>query len=264
MSVGSPRATASRSIAIILPAYNEAPRISATLRAIAAYRRRLGVQWPVLIADDGSTDGTVATAGDVAADLSLPIEVLRMPHRGKALTVRDAMLKAAAAYDVEHLMMLDADDELSIDQLDHVAWAVDPATIYIGRRVAESHGSVGSRPSPLRRMMSTGMRFASFVLLGLRFPDTQCGFKLFPRAIVPSLFAQQQTAGWVFDAELLVIAHRVSGLPVVEVPVTWAPRGQSKVTGAAALASALALLAVAARYRAGRYSVVRLDVKPGQ
>jgi hypothetical protein len=89
-------------------------------------------------------------------------------------------------------------------------------------------------------------------------PDTQCGFKLFPRAIVPGLFGQQQSAGWVFDAELLVIAHRVSGIPVVEIPVTWSPRGESKVSSTAAIDSVFALIAVAARYRAGRYRPIRV------
>ena len=250
---------ADQAIAVILPAYNEAGRIDSTLRAVAAYRARLGVAWPVVVADDGSTDGTAEVATATANEIGLPIEVRRFPHRGKALTIRDAMLDLAGRTDARLLMMLDADDELRIDQLDHVAWAADPRTIYIGRRVAEVAGAVGTRPSPLRRVMSGGMRVASRILLGLRFPDTQCGFKLFPRSIVAGLFGQQRSAGWVFDAELLVIAARVSGLPVVEVPVTWSPRGVSKVSSRAAIGSVFALLAVAARYRAGRYRRIRAD-----
>ncbi|HEX7473151.1 MAG TPA: glycosyltransferase [Candidatus Limnocylindrales bacterium] len=249
---------ADQAIAVILPAFNEAGRIDSTLRAIAAYRVHLGVDWPVVVADDGSTDGTADVARATAAEIGLPIEILRFPHRGKALTIRDAMLDLAGRTDARLLMMLDADDELRIDQLDHVAWATDPHAIYIGHRVSEVGGAVGTRPSPFRRFMSGGMRLASWVLLGLRFPDTQCGFKLFPRAIVPGLFGQQRSAGWVFDAELLVIAQRVSGLPVVEVPVTWSPRGVSKVSSRAAIGSVFALIAVAARYRAGRYRRIRI------
>jgi dolichyl-phosphate beta-glucosyltransferase len=184
--------------------------------------------------------------------------VLNFPHRGKALTIRDAMLALAGRTDARLLMMLDADDELRIDQLDHVAWAADPRTIYIGRRVSEVGGAVGARPSPFRRVMSGGMRMASRVLLGLRFPDTQCGFKLFPRSIVPALFGQQRSAGWVFDAELLVIANRVSGFPVEEIPVTWSPRGESKVSSTAAIGSVFSLIGVAARYRAGRYRRIKV------
>jgi dolichyl-phosphate beta-glucosyltransferase len=253
MTAASPAITASRSIALILPAYNEEARIGRTLRSISAYERQRRVDWPVVVADDGSTDDTPSVAEGLAAELGLPLEVVSYPHRGKALTVRDAMLDAASRRDADYLMMLDADDEISIDQLDHVDWALDGRTIYIARRVAEANGKVGTRATPLRRVMSAGMRFASWILLGLRFPDTQCGFKLFPRSLVPELFGQQRSAGWVFDAELLVIATRVSRLPVVEVPVTWTPRGQSRVTTWAAVTSALAILEVAARYRSGRY-----------
>jgi hypothetical protein len=82
-------------------------------------------------------------------------------------------------------------------------------------------------------------------LLGIRFPDTQCGFKLFPRAIVPALFAQQRSTGWTFDAELLYIIDRVSRLPVVEVPVVWRPRGVSRVRPLSAALSGLAMFGTA-------------------
>lgn len=252
------RPVAMPSIAVILPAYNEADRIDATLRSIAAYRSARGVDWPIVIVDDGSTDQTVEVARAAATDLGLPIEILRLPHRGKALAVHDAMLRVAASTTVDYCMMLDADDELRIDQLDHIAWSDRPA-IYIGRRVGETNGVLGARPPFFRRVMSAGMRAANVTLLGLRFPDTQCGFKLFPRVYVERLFSQQRSAGWVFDAELLVIAQRVSGVDVREVPVTWAPRGTSKVTIRAAIASVFSLVAVGLRYRTGRYRSIFVE-----
>jgi hypothetical protein len=103
--------------------------------------------------------------------------------------------------------------------------------------------------------MSAGMRTLSRVLLGLPYPDTQCGFKLFPRRRVRDLFGQQRTRGWVFDAEILVIATR-SRLPVVEVPVVWNPRGVSRVRATAALTSLCGVLAIATRRAAGRYRLV--------
>ena len=253
-----PRPGARHRLAVILPAFNEAERIGATLGSIAAYRTSLGVDWPIIVADDGSTDRTIEIARTTASALGLPLEILAFAHRGKALTVRDAMLRAAAEHEVDYCMMLDADDELRIDQLDHIIWDGDRA-IYIGRRVGETNGVVGTRPPLFRRVMSAGMRTANLVLLGLRFPDTQCGFKLFPREYVAGLFSQQRSARWVFDAEILVIGHRVSGMEVREIPVTWSPRGQSKVTARAALGSILSLLGICLRYRRGRYRPVASD-----
>jgi dolichyl-phosphate beta-glucosyltransferase len=234
-------------IALVLPAFNEAGRIEQTIGSIARYRAGGAAIGPVVIADDGSTDDTQLVARRAAAAAGLPIEILTLPHRGKALTVRAAMIDLAGRVDVDYLMMLDADDELRIDQLDRVEWSSDPRTIYIGRRVAAIGSAASARPSLVRRSMSMAMHAASWVLLGIRFPDTQCGFKLFPRAIVADLFSQQRSAGWTFDAELLFIADRVSGLPVQEVPVVWVPRGVSRVRPLSAILSGLAMFGTAQR-----------------
>ncbi len=235
-----------------MPAYNEAERIEETLEAIAAYERAGQAHLPVYLADDGSTDRTTGVAWAAAERLGLDLTILRLPHRGKASTVRDAMLAVSGQSTSDHLLMLDADNEISVDQLANVAWASDPRTVYIARRVGSAHGEVGTTPTFFRRLMSRGMRIAARVLLGLPFPDTQCGFKLFPRSLAFELFSQQRSDSWVFDAELLVIA-RVTGMPIREVPVTWRPRGVSRVGSTAAFSSAAGLLAIAFRRWTGRY-----------
>jgi dolichyl-phosphate beta-glucosyltransferase len=234
-------------IAIVMPAYNEASRIERTLASLARYRSGGAPIGPVIVADDGSGDDTVEVARRAAAREGLPVEILRFEHRGKASTVRSAMLDVSPRVAADYLMMLDADDELPIDQLDRVEWSDDPNAIYIGRRVGAIGDDVAARPSLLRRSMSLAMRGASRVLLGIRFPDTQCGFKLFPREIVTPLFEQQHSTGWTFDAELLYIADRVSGLRIIEIPVVWIPRGTSRVRPAAAVVSGLAMFGTAWR-----------------
>lgn len=240
------------SIAVVMPAYNEADRISAALEAVAAHGAATGRSVPVYLADDGSSDQTNSVAWSAAERLGLELSILRLPHRGKARTVRDAMLTAAGRSDADYLLMLDADNEISISHLDDVKWTGAPDTIYIARRVREAGGRLGATPRPFRRLMSLGMRLASRVLLGLPYPDTQCGFKLFPRHLAVELFSQQRSSSWVFDAEILVIA-RASGIPIREVPVVWQPRGESRVRSAAAITSVLGLLGIAARRFAGTY-----------
>ena len=235
-----------------MPTYNEAPRVEATLEAIGARIGRTGVPLPVYLADDGSTDRTTGVAWAAAQRLGLDLEILRLPHRGKALTVRDAMLAVSGRSDADYLLMLDADNEVSIDHLDGVDWSAGRDTIHIARRVREADGRLGATPPAFRRLMSLGMRVASRVLLGLPYRDTQCGFKLFPRHLAFELFSQQRSPGWVFDAEILVIARR-SRLPIREVPVVWQPRGESRVGTASALTSVVALLGIAVRRWTGRY-----------
>ena len=149
------------SIAIVMPAFNEADRIADTFGAIATYLVRTGRTLPIFLADDGSTDRTTGVAWATADRLGLDLTILRMPHRGKALTVRDAMLAVSGRVEADLLMMLDADNEITIDQLEHVVWSDDPRTVYIARRVAEAHGALGATPTLVRRLMSTGMRLAA-------------------------------------------------------------------------------------------------------
>lgn len=239
-------------VAIVMPAYNEAARIGDAFEAISRFQAAHGQVIPVFLADDGSTDSTTGVAWTAAKRLGLTLEIFRLPHRGKAMTVRDAMLAVSGRADAAYLLMLDADNEISIDHLAGVKWADDPDTIYIARRVREAGGNLGATPTTWRRFMSGGMRLAARVLLGLPYSDTQCGFKLFPRHLVFELFSQQRSPGWVFDAEILVIA-RLSGLPIREVPVTWQPRGESRVGAASAVSSSIALLGIAVRKWTRRY-----------
>ena len=243
------------SIAVVMPAYDEAARIEATLEAVAHHGATKGRSIRVYLADDGSTDETTSVAWTAARRLGLDLEILRLPHRGKALTVRDAMLAVSARDGADYLLMLDADNEISIGHLDGIDWAGDPDTIYIARRVRETGGRLGATPPPFRRFMSWGMRLASRLLLGLPYTDTQCGFKLFPRHLAFELFSQQRSGSWVFDAEILVVA-RLSRLPIREVPVVWQPRGSSRVVAGAAVSSVIGLLGIAVRRWAGRYRPV--------
>lgn len=253
-----------RSVAVILPAYNERARIEQTIETIARYLDTGAPVGPVFLADDGSDDDTAGIAMRAATRVGLALQVLRYPHAGKASVVRSAMLEVAPRVSAEYLMMLDADDELQIDQLDRIRWSPHPGTVYIGRRVESVADHAAARPTVVRRLMSSTMRLASRLLLDLRLPDTQCGFKLFPRAIVTDLFSQQRSTGWTFDAEVLFIAGRVSRLPIQEVPVVWHPRGASRVRPLPAALSGLAMFRTALNRARGVYRPVGGDlVAPG-
>lgn len=244
-----------RSLAVVIAAFNEEERLGDTLRAVAAFGRSRGSPMAVVLADDGSSDGTASLAERTAREEGLDLTVLRLPHAGKAEAVRSGMIHAATSTDANYLLMLDADNEIAVDQIAGVSWTEDPSTIYIGRRVGSVDDRQGVRPRPIRRLMSTGMRTLSRTLLGLRFSDSQCGFKLFPRDLAVGLFGQQRSRGWVFDAEILVIAAQ-SGIPIAEVPVVWNPRGVSRVRASSAFVSAVDLLAIAGRKARGAYRPV--------
>jgi hypothetical protein len=67
------------------------------------------------------------------------------------------------------------------------------------------------------------------ITLGLRFKDTQCGFKAFTRRAAKTIFPLQKIERWGFDPELLYLARKL-GFKVVEVPVEWAHREGTRIS----------------------------------
>jgi hypothetical protein len=65
-------------------------------------------------------------------------------------------------------------------------------------------------------------------MLGLKYKDTQCGFKAFNRRAIETVFTRQQIERWGFDPELLFLADKF-GLRTAEVPVEWAHDHRSKI-----------------------------------
>ena len=71
--------------------------------------------------------------------------------------------------------------------------------------------------------------FALRVVLGLKYRDTQCGFKAFTRRAVQTIFPRQKVERWGFDPELLFLADKFE-LRTAEVPVEWAHDHRSKIS----------------------------------
>jgi dolichyl-phosphate beta-glucosyltransferase len=58
--------------------------------------------------------------------------------------------------------------------------------------------------------------------------DTQCGFKFFPGPVARNLFGLQRINGYMFDVEILVLAHKL-GYRIREVPIRWRDDGDSRL-----------------------------------
>jgi dolichyl-phosphate beta-glucosyltransferase len=66
------------------------------------------------------------------------------------------------------------------------------------------------------------------IILGLRFKDTQCGFKAFTRRAAQTILPLQRIERWGFDPEILFLARKF-GFRVVEVPVLWGHSGDTRI-----------------------------------
>ena len=82
-------------LSVVIPAYNEEARISATLERVISYLEGRSYSWEVLVADDGSSDGTACLVAEMAATRP-NLRLMSLSHRGKGWAVKNAMLAARA------------------------------------------------------------------------------------------------------------------------------------------------------------------------
>jgi dolichyl-phosphate beta-glucosyltransferase len=210
-------------LSIVIPAYNEARRLEATIDTVCQYLRGQSWTWEVRVVDDGSRDETAAIAERLAAG-ERRLLVQREPHRGKGGAVKAGLLSARGAF----RFICDADLSMPINE---IARFLPPSLsrfdVAIGTREGLGARRVGE-PS-YRHVMG---RLFNGVVQRLALPgieDSQCGFKMFTAAAAQRIFPLVTIDGWAFDVEVLTIA-RAQRLHVVEVPIEWHYRSESQVS----------------------------------
>jgi glycosyltransferase involved in cell wall biosynthesis len=213
-------------LSIIVPAYNEAARITPTLRRLHAFLSNQPLRYEILVVDDGSTDETIGVVTMLMASIPHLHLVRQSPNRGKGAAVRAGMLAARGQLRV----MTDADGSMPPEQLPQLLAPIiaGRAAIAIGSRyVAGAHTDV---KQPLYRVLWS--RLANRVIQRALVPgvrDTQCGFKAFTAEAARSLFASARIDGWAFDLEVLALARR-RGFAIAEVGVEWTDDRRSRVS----------------------------------
>jgi glycosyltransferase involved in cell wall biosynthesis len=209
-------------LSIIIPAHNEEKRLPPTLEQVFAFLGRQNFEAEVLVVENGSTDRTYEIAHSYTAQHK-NLRVIQENRRGKGLAVRSGMLEARG----EYRLMCDADLSMPIEEtVKFLTPEVAGFDIVIASR--EAPGSVRYNEPRYRHL---GGRLINLIIRLLILPglqDTQCGFKCFRAEAANDLFKRQTLMGWSFDIELLFIARR-HGYRIIEVPIDWYYRTESKV-----------------------------------
>lgn len=213
-------------LSIIIPAFNEQDRLPVTLAGIKAAwdaGEMPGLTLSqVIVADDGSSDGTVAAAA-LWQD-RLPIEIVQLTkNTGKGAAVRAGMARVTS----ELALMYDADGAAPITEVNKLLKAMDGgADIAIGSRVMDHEKSLVTMRWH-RRIIGRVYHFLGSALVpGIR--DTACGCKLFRAEIAKFLFESQRVDRFAFDIEILALALR-RNYKVAEIPLAWTAVPESKV-----------------------------------
>jgi len=209
---------------IVIPAYNEAHRLGATLERVLGYIREQGLDSEVLVVNDGSTDNTAGIVRSFA-EKNPSLRLIENPgNRGKGYSVRNGMLNARGRI----LLFSDADLSSPIEEAPKLFSALaEGADIAIGSRWLRAELQTQRQPLH-RQLFGRIFNLLLRITLGLQFADTQCGFKAFKRRAALAAFPLQKIERWGFDPEILFLARKF-GFAVKEVPVAWGHSGGARI-----------------------------------
>jgi glycosyltransferase involved in cell wall biosynthesis len=202
-------------ISIVMPAYNEAAMLEASVREVVNGMRGLGRPFEVHVVENGSTDGTPAVAARLAEQIpEVATHSMRAADYGEAL--RTGLLEATGEIGV----IFDV-DYFDFDFLKQALELLDPGELPTGPAiVVGSKRAPGARDdrSPLRRAATSVFSGILRHGFGLGVSDTH-GMKVLNLLALRDAVRACRCGADLFDTELVIRAEH-SGLVTAEVPVT--------------------------------------------
>jgi glycosyltransferase involved in cell wall biosynthesis len=202
-------------LSVLMPAYNEANSIAENVCETVKTMHDLGIDFEIVVVDDGSMDGTDAAASVALRAWPEHVRVVRCArNEGKG----NALVCGASYSRGEYIAFLDADMDLHPEQL---------ATFFTIMQQQHADAVIGSKFHPqskvdyplVRRVYSFFYYLLVRALFGLPLRDTQTGIKLFRREVLDRVLPRVLVKRFAFDLELLANVHHF-GYRIAEAPVT--------------------------------------------
>ena len=235
-------------ITLIIPTYEEADRIAATLAVVDSDLRSSlanSEDIEVIIVDDGSKDDTSGIAKRAGADSVIRLE----QNQGKGAAIRAGVREANGSV----VAFTDADLSYNPKQVLELVELVEKGyDMVVGsRQHIETTNLV--RAGRFREIGGRIINVATFLLLLGQYRDTQCGLKAFKSKVAKSLFSAGTIDGFSFDVEPFHLAERWN-LSLIEVPVEVENSQRSSVNALRdGFLLLLDLVKIRQRARSGRY-----------
>lgn len=208
---------------IVLPVLNEAHILEESVRALCMYMDdNLPYRYQIIIADNGSTDGTRRVAAMLAEHFPA-VRVVCLPEKGRGRALKQVWLQSRA--DIVSYMDIDLSTNLDAFVPMITPLVTGDAAIAVGSRLMEeSQTTRGLKRDIISRCYNRLIRWT----MRTKFVDAQCGFKAMRRDVVQQLLPHVKDTAWFFDTELLVKAE-YEGYTIHEEPVEWIEDTDSRV-----------------------------------
>ena len=208
-------------IAVTVPAHNEVrfieKAVEALLRATASFKD----EFRIVIAEDGSTDGTDRIAQTLADRNSRIVHIHADRKLGRGLALKNAWTQI----DADIYVYVDCD--LATDMKYYprlINLAKQGYDLVTGSRYKK--GAKVQRPT-LRDFASKIYNTTVRLMFKTQVFDHQAGFKAFSKRLVANLLDQCKSTDWFWDTEIIIRA-RQEGYRCTEFPVEWEERRRKK------------------------------------
>ncbi len=191
-------------VAALIPCYFEERFIQ---DVAARVRKELDT---VLVVDDGSTDDTEKNAR------ASGVEVIRHPvNQGKGAAIKTGLRTLMAREGIAYVLILDGDGQHAPEEIPRFLAAAHAtsAPMFVGNRMSD----VETMPF-VRKLTNRLMSWQISSVCGQSVPDSQCGFRMIERELLPAMVAIETTK-FDYETEMLVVASR-TGAKIGAVPIS--------------------------------------------
>lgn len=215
----------SKTLDVVIPILNEENGLTHSVATLHQFLsdKLDGIDWRILIADNGSTDSTPQVCRELT-DTYPQVDFIRLEQRGRGRALRRAWLDSRS--DVVSYMDVDLSTDLECFPDLVRAITDDGYDIAIGSRLIPGSDVIGR--SVKREFLSRSYSLVFRTMFLTPFRDAQCGFKALSRSAAESLVPLVKDNEWFFDTELLLLAQH-NGFRIKELPVKWTDDPDSRV-----------------------------------
>lgn len=198
-------------ISLVIPAYNEEDTMEKVINRVSHVVGQMGLEYELIVVDDGSVDHTRRKAVDCARVNSNVSVVSHRKNMGKGYTIKTGFSHARG----DAVVFIDSDLEIDPRQIGRCVRALEHGDIVVA---SKWHPQSRVEVPLMRKFLSYGFNALVKLLTRITLRDTQTGLKAVRRKALERVFSKLTVERFAFDVELLAVAN-LYGLKTVELPV---------------------------------------------